>query len=258
MSYVVAAPEYVAAAAHDLANIGSTISDANAAALVPTSGVVAPGADEVSAIVTALFESHAQAYQALSAQAALFHTQFVQLMSGGAAEYAAAEAANASPLQTFQQAVTSAAPVGSAAAGVPSALVGALPGSAPSATVAPAAGLTAGVSPAPAVSAAAAPVTAPAAAVQAAAAAGPGPVGAPLAALQQASPAAAPVTEAVPPPAAPVEAVEVESAAVAPANALPLPAATSLAGPAGTRAYTPATPAYSPGAGAPAEEQPAG
>ena len=73
MSFVFAAPEFVASAATDLANIGSTISSASAAALGPTSGVLAAGADEVSATVAALFEAHAQAYQALSAQAALFH-----------------------------------------------------------------------------------------------------------------------------------------------------------------------------------------
>src|SRR5277367_5163876 len=109
MSYVNAAPEYVAAAATDLANIGSTISSANTAALGPTSGVTAAGADEVSAAVAALFDAHAQAYQALSAQAAYFHQQFVQLMSGGAAQYALAETENASPLQTIQQAALSGA-----------------------------------------------------------------------------------------------------------------------------------------------------
>ena len=67
-------------------------------ALVPTSGVLAAGGDEVSAMVAALFSSHAQAYQALSAQAASFHAQFVQLMNTGASRYALTEAANASPL----------------------------------------------------------------------------------------------------------------------------------------------------------------
>ena len=47
MSWVIAAPEYVAAAASDLANIGSSLSAANAAAMTPTSGVLAAGADEV-------------------------------------------------------------------------------------------------------------------------------------------------------------------------------------------------------------------
>lgn len=49
MSYVLATPEMVAAAANNLAQIGSTLSAANAAALAPTTGVLAAGADEVSA-----------------------------------------------------------------------------------------------------------------------------------------------------------------------------------------------------------------
>jgi hypothetical protein len=103
MSYVIAAPEFVSAAATDLANIGSGISSANAVALAPASGVLAAGADEVSAAVAGLFTTQAQAYRALSAQAAWFHQQFVQLMNAGSAQYATTEAANASPLQTLRQ-----------------------------------------------------------------------------------------------------------------------------------------------------------
>ena len=55
MSFLIAAPELVAAAATDLANIGSTISVANAAAAFPTTGALAAGADEVSASIAALF-----------------------------------------------------------------------------------------------------------------------------------------------------------------------------------------------------------
>jgi hypothetical protein len=94
-------------AASDLANIGSTISSANAVAVGPTSGVLAAGADEVSTTIAALFGAHAEVYQAFSAHAALFHQQFVQLMSGGAAQYAAAEAENAAPLQTVGQTAVS-------------------------------------------------------------------------------------------------------------------------------------------------------
>jgi len=121
MSFVFATPEYLAGAASDLANIGGTISSANAAALGPTSGVLAAGADEVSATIAALFDAHSQAYQALSAQAALFHQQFVELMSGGSAQYALTEAANASPLQTVEQGVTSgiSAPTQAAASASP-------------------------------------------------------------------------------------------------------------------------------------------
>src|SRR5580693_7920434 len=105
MSFVIAAPEAVASAASSLANIGSMIGEANAAAVAPTTGVVAAAEDEVSAAIAALFSGHAQNFQALSAQAAAFHTQFVQLMNGGAAQYAAAEAANASPLQPLLNAI---------------------------------------------------------------------------------------------------------------------------------------------------------
>lgn len=121
MSFVFATPEYLAAAASDLANLASSISSANAAALTPTSGVLAAGADEVSAGIAALFGAHAEVYQALSAQAAMFHQQFVELMSGGAAQYALAEAANASPLQTVEQAALGAVgtPTQAAAAAVP-------------------------------------------------------------------------------------------------------------------------------------------
>ncbi|OBF78836.1 hypothetical protein A5791_12065 [Mycobacterium sp. 852002-51163_SCH5372311] len=59
---------------------------------------MAAGADSVSAELAALFGAHGQMYQALSNQAALFHSQFVQLMNAGGAQYALSEAANASPL----------------------------------------------------------------------------------------------------------------------------------------------------------------
>ena len=101
MSYVIAAPEYVAAAATDLANIGSALGDANAAALVPTTGAFIPaGADAVSMELAALFGAHAEAFQAISARAAAFHDQFVQLMNFGSQSYALSEAANVSNIQT--------------------------------------------------------------------------------------------------------------------------------------------------------------
>ncbi|CNZ06258.1 PE family protein [Mycobacterium tuberculosis] len=49
MSFVIASPEALLAAATDLAAIRSTIRAANAAAAVPTTGALAPAADEVSA-----------------------------------------------------------------------------------------------------------------------------------------------------------------------------------------------------------------
>jgi len=103
MSFVSVAPEFVSAAATDVADIGSVISQANAAAAFPTTSVVAAGGDEVSAVIAGVFSAHAQAYQAVSAQAASFHQQFVQLMNGGAAQYLSTEAGSVSPLQTVQQ-----------------------------------------------------------------------------------------------------------------------------------------------------------
>ncbi|WP_156766045.1 PE family protein, partial [Mycobacterium sp. E342] len=116
MSFVFATPEYVAAAASDLARIGWTITSANSMALGPTSTVLAPGADEVSAGIAALFGAHSQVYQALSAQAAAFHNQFVQLMNGGAAQYLATEAANTTPLQAAGAPASMAAQLPAAAA----------------------------------------------------------------------------------------------------------------------------------------------
>jgi PE family len=83
MSFVIAAPEFVTAAASDVANIGSTISAANAAAAGRTTAVIPAAADEVSAAITSLFNAHAQGFQAFSAQAAAFHDQFVQLVNAG-------------------------------------------------------------------------------------------------------------------------------------------------------------------------------
>ncbi|AFE16030.1 PE-PGRS family protein [Mycobacterium tuberculosis RGTB327] len=94
MSFVVVAPEVLAAAASDLAGIGSTLAQANAAALAPTTAVLAAGADEVSAAIASLFGAHGQAYQAVSAQMSAFHAQFMQALTGAGGAYAAAEAVN--------------------------------------------------------------------------------------------------------------------------------------------------------------------
>ena len=100
MSFLVAATEAVATAATDLSNIGSTIDAASAVAGASTRGELAAAADEVSVAVGAMFSEHAEAYQAISAQIAEFHAQFVQAVSAAGQAYAATEAANAAPLQT--------------------------------------------------------------------------------------------------------------------------------------------------------------
>ncbi len=103
MSLLVVTPELLVSAAADLESIGSALNAANAAAAGSTTGLVAAGADEVSAAVATLFGGFGQEYQALSAQVSAFHLQFVQALSSGAGSYLGAEAANVSPLQTLEQ-----------------------------------------------------------------------------------------------------------------------------------------------------------
>jgi hypothetical protein len=101
MSFLIATPQLVTAAAGDLASIGSAIVSANAAAAAQTTGVLPAGADSVSAAIAALLGEHAQVYRALSAQAEAFHDQCVQTLRAAAHSYAATEADNASSLQSI-------------------------------------------------------------------------------------------------------------------------------------------------------------
>ncbi|WP_142926872.1 PE family protein, partial [Mycobacterium marinum] len=94
MSYVIATPDLLSAAATDLAGIGNTIGQASYAAAAPTTAVISAAADEISMQIAALFGAHGQAFQAVSSQAALFHDQFVQALTTGASSYASAEAAS--------------------------------------------------------------------------------------------------------------------------------------------------------------------
>jgi len=99
LSYVIADPEIMTAAASDLARIGSDVSAAHIAATAPTVAVIPAAADEVSADIAHLFSGYGQQYQALAGQAAAFHEQFVQHLTAGAFSYASIEAAIASFLQ---------------------------------------------------------------------------------------------------------------------------------------------------------------
>jgi hypothetical protein len=94
MSFVTTQPEALAAAAGSLQGIGSALSAQNAAAAAPTTGVVPAAADEVSALTAAQFAAHAQMYQAVSAQAAAIHEQFVNTLANSSASYAITEIAN--------------------------------------------------------------------------------------------------------------------------------------------------------------------
>jgi hypothetical protein len=101
MSYVIAAPEMLAAAAADLATIDSSLSAAHTAAAAPTVALVPAAADEVSTSIAHLFSQHAGDYHAVAGQAAAFHEQFIQNLNATARSYASTEAANTSPLRSF-------------------------------------------------------------------------------------------------------------------------------------------------------------
>jgi hypothetical protein len=95
MSYVMAAPEMMAAAATDVAAIGSTLRAAHLAAAAPTVAVLPAAADEVSASIAQVFSQAAQGFQGLVGKASAFGEHFAQQLNAGAGSYAAAEAVNA-------------------------------------------------------------------------------------------------------------------------------------------------------------------
>jgi len=95
MSFVSTQPAELSGAAENLQGIGSAMTGENAAAAAPTTGVLPAAADEVSALTAAQFATHAQMYQAISAQAAAIHEMFVNTLGASAGTYATTEAANA-------------------------------------------------------------------------------------------------------------------------------------------------------------------
>ncbi|CAM4452419.1 PE family protein [Mycobacterium basiliense] len=92
MAFVVVTPELLAAGATRVEHIGSALGAANAAAVPAITSVVAAAEDEVSAGIASLFSECARAYQALSVQAAGFHSSFVQAIRFASEQYQSAEA----------------------------------------------------------------------------------------------------------------------------------------------------------------------
>jgi hypothetical protein len=95
MSFVSIVPEMLSTAADNLQSVGLRLQAQNTAAVAPTTGLIPPACDEVSALTAMQFTAHAHAYQAVSAQAAAIHQMFVTMLAAGADSYAATEAANA-------------------------------------------------------------------------------------------------------------------------------------------------------------------
>lgn len=92
MSFVVVTPEALAAAASQLENIGSALSEAHAATAPAITRVIAAAEDEVSAAIASVFSEYAQNYQLLRVQATEFHAQFVHATKSALRQYQDAEA----------------------------------------------------------------------------------------------------------------------------------------------------------------------
>lgn len=103
MSYVVALPEAMSAAAANVTSIGSAVATANQSVAGATTGVLAAAEDEVSAAIAALFAAHGESYQVVSSQVAALHEGFAQALAGAPGAYGAAEAASTAPLAAFEQ-----------------------------------------------------------------------------------------------------------------------------------------------------------
>lgn len=94
MSLLSVTPDAIASASADLVDIGASLRAAQAEAMGQTAAIAAPGADEVSAAITSVFGRAADEFHSLGVQAAAYHDNFVGALSGGAGQYAGAEAAN--------------------------------------------------------------------------------------------------------------------------------------------------------------------
>lgn len=98
MSYVMAEPQMMAAAASDVAAISSTVSAAHMAAAAPTVSLIPAAADQVSTGIAQFFSGVAQDFHALVGQAATFGQHFAQQLHLSAGAYTAAEAVSAASL----------------------------------------------------------------------------------------------------------------------------------------------------------------
>src|SRR5690242_50039 len=104
MSYVIAAPEVMAAAAVDLATIDSDLIAAHSAAARATIALTPAAADEVSVGIAHLFSEHAHGFAALAGNASVFHAHFVQNLTASANWYTRVESNIAYVLSLYQDA----------------------------------------------------------------------------------------------------------------------------------------------------------
>lgn len=97
-------PAAVAQAAQDLQAIAAAVEDASTAAVHPITVIIPPGAEEISAVTTALFNSLGAKFNALLGQALSFQSQFASLLGQSQSAYRTTEMA---AQQALRDAVTS-------------------------------------------------------------------------------------------------------------------------------------------------------
>jgi hypothetical protein len=95
MSFLTAVPQELAAAAAQLAAIGSALAAQNAGAAAPTTTIAPAAADQVSIIQSGIFTAYGALYQEVSAQAQAIQEQFVQTLGLSSGTYESSESANA-------------------------------------------------------------------------------------------------------------------------------------------------------------------
>ena len=86
-SFLTLLPEELQTAVTDLGSLGNVLQEANAAASLPTTTILPPALDEVSAAISGVFNAHGAGYQSLAASAQTFHNQFVQNLSSALGSY---------------------------------------------------------------------------------------------------------------------------------------------------------------------------
>ncbi|MFV8318234.1 PE-PPE domain-containing protein [Mycobacterium sp. 23] len=104
MSYVIATPDFLTAAAGDLAALGSTVTAAGAAAAHSTTSLLAAAEDEVSTAVATLFSAFGREYQAVAERASQYQERLMLRLAATANAYQATELANATQAQAMPNA----------------------------------------------------------------------------------------------------------------------------------------------------------
>jgi hypothetical protein len=95
MSFLTAVPQELAAAAAQLAAIGSALAAQNAGAAAPTTFISPAAADQVSILQSSIFTAYGALYQQVAAEAQAIQEQFVQTLGLSSGTYQATESSNA-------------------------------------------------------------------------------------------------------------------------------------------------------------------